>query len=38
MNKIDLTNLPKRKDGKIDWQKCNNISVNFVYRNIINKS
>ena len=34
MNKIDLTNLPKRKDGKIDWQKCNNISVNFVYRNI----
>lgn len=34
MNRIDLSNLPKRKDGKIDWQKCDNIPVNFVYKNI----
>ena len=34
MNKIDLTNLPKRKDGKVDWQRCENITVDFVYRDI----
>lgn len=33
-NSIDLSNLPRTVDGKIDWRKCNNEKVDFVYRGI----
>lgn len=31
-NWINFDNLPKRKDGKIDWKNCNHNLVNFCYR------
>ena len=30
-NWINLDNLPKRKDGKIDWKNCNHNLVEFCY-------
>ena len=31
-NWIDLSNLPKRKDGKISWKDCDHNLVNFCYK------
>lgn len=31
-NWIDLSNLPRRKDGKISWKDCDHNKVNFCYR------
>lgn len=31
---IDLSGLPKRSDGKINWMRATGYSVPFVYNNI----
>lgn len=33
-NWINLDNLPRRNDGKIDWKNCNHNLVNFYYNGI----
>lgn len=36
-NWINFDNLPRRKDGKIDWKHCNHNLVEFCYRDKIDK-
>ena len=34
-NWIDLSSLPRRKDGKISWKDCDHNLVNFGYENVV---
>lgn len=35
-NWINFDNLPRRKDGKIDWKNCNHNLVEFIYNGVSN--